>query len=232
MMPSSSRRALLCAVVTGTSVTVVGCLSTGSSAGSNTNTASAAESPREPETEGPSETASAATKTPNEIGALPARSCGTGYTPLDPAWVVEDPGPLGGFELSVGRGSLSVGDELVATVTNVTDEPKVSGNRQKYDIQYRDGGSWRTIFGLPDEHAVWTDVGIEHQPGEGFAWEFTFTRDGLSDAVDLQPRYHACDPLYPGDYRFVYWGITSEREASEDFETEYALGAPFTVRAD
>jgi hypothetical protein len=116
----------------------------------------------------------------------------------------------------------------MATLRDVAEEELRTGNKKKYDIQYRGEEGWHSIFGT-DGIAPWTDEAVPHQPGEGFRWELTFTQDGLSEAVDHGPAYFVCNPLEPGTYRFVYWGVTPERERQEDFETDYALGVPFTV---
>lgn len=162
--------------------------------------------------------------------AAPAPNCPDGYHSLTPAWVVEGPGPLGGFVLALNKEHYATGEELVAELRNATDEEQTSGNKTKFDIQYRGDAGWQTIFGTPDgQRPAWTDEGIIHQPGDGFTWQFPLTRDGVSNAVATGPSYHACQPIKPGLYRFVYWGITTEKERNEDFETDYALGATFTI---
>ena len=72
---------------------------------------------------------------------------------------------------------------------------------------------------------------MRHDPGEGFRWELTFTQDGASDAVRHSPTYHVCAPLRSGEYRFVYWGVTSEKEVENNYETNYGVAARFSVRS-
>lgn len=160
-----------------------------------------------------------------------AESCRDGYQSIDPYWIVESYGRLAGFALEIETQSISVGETLVATLENVSGETNTSGNRAKFDIQYRAENRWRTIFGREDVFAGWSDEGVTHASGEGFRWELTFTQDGASNAVRHPPTYHVCAPLRDGEYRFVYWGVTSEKEVENDYETDYGVAARFSVRS-
>lgn len=203
-MPSLSRRRLLGLVGAGS---LAGC----SSMGTPTETDSI-----EPTPSGPG-------------SAGPAVDCGGGATSFDPWWVVQGSGPLGGFELTLDRQQLATGETLVARVRNATDSEQMTGNEMKYDVQYRGDDGWRTVFGIEGGEAPFTDEGVVHDPGSGFTYELQFSAEGLSGAVDHSPTYRVCGSLSPGTYRFVYWGVTTEKERREDFETEYALGRTFTV---
>jgi len=119
---------------------------------------------------------------------------------------------------------------LTVSLRNVTSKTLYTGNIGKYDVQYRTEDGWHTTFGKKD-HVYWTDEAIEHEPRQGFTWQFPFTHDGISQVVD-NPGYGTCTELEAGTYRFVYWGITTEQEENEDYETDYALGVPFTVTDD
>lgn len=224
-----SRRDVLRLSLAAASIVGAGCTSSNTT-GTPPPTASETDSPRETPT--PTESPPPAPgETPIGSGqAGPAPSCGD-YDPIDPGWVVAGRGPLGGFDLTLNRRELDIGDTLTPTLTNVTDREQSTGNRKKYDIQYRGADGWHSIFGT-DGIVPWTDEGVGHQPGTGFTWELTFTQDGLTEAVDHGPAYYVCSPLEPGTYRFVFWGITTDRERREDFETDYALGVPFTVSGD
>lgn len=163
--------------------------------------------------------------------ASPAPNCTNGYRSIKPWWVGEGTGPLGGFELDLDRQSYERGEELVAKLRNVTDMEQMSGAKTKYDIQFKAAHGWRTVIGVPEEgHYPWPAIGIVHQPGEGFTWQMDLTQEGISGDSDPAESYRACGPMEPGTYRFIYWGITSEREREEDFETDYALGVPFTIQ--
>lgn len=219
------RRAMLRLFTAGAGLSLTGCLSTETR--SNGDTAdSTRTSTNTPEDQ-------THTDTPVEDGEASAPpSCPSEYTPLEPSWVVEGPGPLGGFDLSLDTREIQRGDTLNATLTNVTNEEHSSGIKQKYDIQYQSESGWHTIFGTEEDYAVYLDLAIAHPPGEGFSWQLEFTQEGLTDAVDDPVTYHVCTSLDPGTYRFVYWGITTEREAQNDYETDYALGVPFSVSQD
>ena len=175
----------------------------------------------------PATTPAAATE---DGSAGPAPSCPDGSEPFDPWWVVLGSGPLAGFELRLDRSTYARSETLEAVLRNVTDGQQSTGNAAKYDVQRRGEDGWHTVFGGPEDRPLaWTDEGVVHPPGGGFTWRFPLTDAGLSRGVDEGPAYRVCDPLRPGDYRFVYWGLTSEREREEGFETDYALGVSFGV---
>lgn len=171
---------------------------------------------------------SRSSRPPGDGRAGPAPTCADEYDGFEPLWVVDGPGPLGGFDLTVHTPTITVGNTLWASLRNVTLGTRTTGVKHLCDIQYRASDGWHTIFGAPDDFG-WLDLGISHGPGQGFTWTVPFTRDGLSS---LNSQYHTCSALEPGTYRFVYWGLTTEREEHEDYETDYALGATFTVIDD
>jgi hypothetical protein len=211
-MPSLSRRNLLGLSALGFSTALAGCIQ--SDVTTDTST--------------PSQTTTS-TMSIEDGHAGPANFCSGEYSSFNPLWVVQDSSQLAGFDLTLDPRTLTFGDMLRVSLRNVTDDTLYSGNIGKYDVQYRGSDGWHTIFGKID-HLSWTDEAILHKPNHGFTWEFPFTQDGLSNVVDNG--YGVCAPLNPGTYRFVYWGITTEREENEDYETNYALGVPFTVTDD
>lgn len=162
--------------------------------------------------------------------ASPAPTCNEGFKSLEPWWIVKGSGPLAGFELQLDSEIYSKGDTLIAKFRNVTNQKQAAGNRHKYDVQFRGPNGWHTIIGVSeDEGFAWTDEGYLIQPGNGWTWRLTLTETGIWDGEHHGHSYRACQPLKPGTYRFVYWGITTEQEREEDFETDYALGVAFTV---
>lgn len=164
--------------------------------------------------------------------AKPAPTCTEGYESLKPWWIVRGPGPLAGFKLRLDTEGYTVGDELTVELRNVADGYSTSGNKNKYDVQRHGPDGWHTILGTSvDEDFGWTDEGISHPSGKGFTWRFTLTREGLSGQGRTGSGYHVCEPITPGTYRFVYWGIVIEREGEAGVETDYALGVPFHVHS-
>ena len=224
-MPTLNRRGLLRTITLGTGLSVFGCVSSTTPSGGGTpNSTSTRTNTTEERTQ---------VSPPIKDGeASPPPSCPNEYNPMDPYWIVEGPGPLGGFDLSLADREIRHGDSLNATLKNLTDKKKYCGIKEKYDIQYKTKSGWQTIFGLKADMAVHPDIAAIHKPGEGFSWDLEFTREGLSGAVGSEVTYYVCAPLDPGTYRFVYWGITSEREVESNYETEYAIGVPFTVSQD
>lgn len=141
-------------------------------------------------------------------------------------WKVEA-GPLGGFALGLSTDSVPVGGQMTARLRNITDEEQMSGTKQKYVIERQTTDGWQSIYRRP-ETEVWTDEAIPHAPDEGFTWELTVTQDGLT-SQEAYPAYYVCDPLEPGTFRFVYWGITTTEERESNWEIEHALGDKFNV---
>jgi hypothetical protein len=101
----------------------------------------------------------------------------------------------------------------------------VVGSNGKIDIQYQGTDGWHTIFGVPeDQDAVFPQVGIFLDPDETMVWEFTLSKAGLSAGTGQLPSFfHACHPIEPGQYRFVYWGVGDSHPVNE------AIGVPFSV---
>lgn len=143
-------------------------------------------------------------------------------------WAVET-GELGGFKLTVSEKSVPLGGTLTVRLTNTTDEERDSGIKAKYDIQRETATDWQSIIRY--EGGGWEDPAIGHEPGEGYRWELTLAQDGFSRLREdrereLGPDYYVCDPLEPGTYRFLYFGIAL-RSTRKD-----ALGVQFTITRD
>ncbi|MFC7204759.1 hypothetical protein ACFQJC_14675 [Haloferax namakaokahaiae] len=174
-------------------------------------------------------TASGNTPPSTEEGSAgPAKSCPSGYEPFEPWYVVESSGPLGGFDLTMDQRGLTLGDTFRCELRNTTLTQQSSGIKSKFDVQYEHEDGWRSVYGAKSgEMVAFIDVAIGHPPRSGFTWEFPFTKAGLEDIAN--DGIGVCGPIKSGTYRFVYWGITTEREEEENFETDYALGVPFTV---
>lgn len=205
---------------------IAGCITrSGTTPGNNTSPATVSSST----SASTSSTSVTRTSPPISDGtAAPAPSCPDGFSPVEPFWTVYGTGPLAGFRLELYSRNIALGETLTCELRNITNSENGSGNRRKYDVQYEAESGWHTIFGTKRDGVYRTDELVKHEPGSGFRWEFPFTRDGLSDVVE-DDGYYACGPIDTGRYRFVYWGLTSDREAEENFETDYALGVPFTV---
>lgn len=225
----ATRREILRRGTVGVGLALTGCTSLSSRQSGNTPTPVPPESANTPSRSPTSTETMEPSPTPFDDGqASPAPTCRDGYRPLNPGWVVKGPGPLGGFKLTLNRDVFERGDTLVSQLVNVGDDEETTGNKKKYDIQYRTERGWQSIFGQK-EHQYHTDDARNHQAGAGFRWRLRLTQDGLSDAFDPQPTYYACAPLVSGTYRFVYWGITSQHEVETDYKTDFALGVPFEI---
>lgn len=153
-------------------------------------------------------------------------SCKSERKRIDQFWTVTS-GPIGGFTLSSTPRSLQRGDSLTVNLTNVTEKEQTSGNKSKYDIQYKHGEGWHSIF-WKDRYETWTSEAIIHDPDSGFEWNLQTDKKGLTKSRRGGPDYYVCEELPFGKYRFVYWGIPSE----EDQDTDLALSRQFSLEKD
>ena len=149
----------------------------------------------------------------------PAPACGDGWKRVN-AYADGDVrlGTAAGFELTAEPETLAVGDCVTFRLTNRSDEPKVTGIQAKYDVHRETADGWRSV--LFTESRAYEDLGVRQKPGEGFVWRRRLSRAGLSVESDGHA-VRACEPLRPGTYRFVYWGV------GDGFD---ALGVEFEVR--
>lgn len=173
---------------------------------------------------------SGSTPSTSEDGeASPAPSCRDPYSPITPFYVAEDGASLAGFDLSISESEVAYSSTFSVQLTNSTPTEQSTGIKKKYDIQFNSEDGWHSVLGTKGDQ-FYTSPALIHQPGEGFTWEITLTEDGFLDFAEESQPFHACSPLQAGEYRFVYWGLTSEKERNEDFETDYGVAVPFIVR--
>lgn len=116
----------------------------------------------------------------------------------------EDGGPV--FALRVDALEAKYGETVTVSMTNVSGEEQMTGNRHKYNVQTYTEAGWQDVRGVTDGDPLpYTDEGIGHAPGEGFEWELELTEDGLVADHYHGDRLVVCPDLEPGRYRFVYW---------------------------
>lgn len=112
-----------------------------------------------------------------------------------------------GLELTASRPTVPFGDEITIRLRNTSNQTQLTGNHQLYALQKATADGWEHVLSVPPNFA-WTEEAIEHEPSEGFTWTFPFSMAGLS-----RDSYTVCSPLDPGTYRFVYWGLMTQRRA-------------------
>lgn len=111
-------------------------------------------------------------------------------------------GTYEGFRLAADPETVALGDDITFRLRNVSGEPRSVGTDGNYTIQDRHTGGWRNVFST-EAGIGWDGSAKSVDPDElAFAWTFTVAETGFEDA-----RYELCDPLTPGEYRFVYWGL-------------------------
>jgi len=200
-----------------------------SSATTSTSTAptDTAETPRT-NTPGGQTRTTKTTEPTNDIPVWEPPACDEGVHRLSSPIDEVRYGSLGGFTLTTSADTIVSGETISFRLENTADAEKTTGNKRKYDIQRRTDDAWRSVYWVPEKYG-YNDVGVVHPPGTGFTWEFPLTRDGLEQPTQFNTPYSVCEPLVPGEYRLVYWGVTADVERGSDFETESAIGVRFTV---
>lgn len=109
------------------------------------------------------------------------------------------PASAGGFELTANRSVVARGEPVGFALTNVAGDRRTTGTRNRYALQRRSEGHWRTVTLFPSGRAGFNATALFHDPGEGFAWSFRASAAGFSTG-----KFVVCDPLPAGEYRFVY----------------------------
>jgi hypothetical protein len=105
------------------------------------------------------------------------------------------------FSLKIEPASVNLGQDILIHLKNISSESQRTGSRYHCAIQKNDGGKWNHIFSTK-ENALLDSQAIDHDPNDGFTWEFTVSPIGFS----IGP-YYVCKELKPGKYRFVYFGL-------------------------
>jgi len=110
------------------------------------------------------------------------------------------------FALRVDDTEFALGEMVTVTMTNITAQEQLTGNRHKYNVQLRTEAGWQDIRGSTEmEHFVYTDEGVGHNPGEGFEWMLELTDEGVTAGHTHTEDLTVCPSLQPGRYRFLYW---------------------------
>lgn len=110
------------------------------------------------------------------------------------------------------------GDTATITLTNVSGEEVLTGNRHKYNLQAYTEDGWQDVRVVDaDGHFGYTDEGIAHAPGEGFEWTFELTEAGLVDGA-FHDDVRVCPALQSGRYRFAYFGVVGDGALAVSFD--------------
>lgn len=114
----------------------------------------------------------------------------------------------GGFTLRASESTVTRGDSLVVNLTNEAGTELQTGNRSAYTIHRAVPDGWRSIFWKSTDPRPVVDAdSIAHPPGDGYTWELTISRKGLTHEIENGLGSLAvCTPITPGTYRFLFWG--------------------------
>lgn len=142
-------------------------------------------------------------------------------------------GEFDGFEIETTRERVPVGGTIGVRLRNRSGDRRTVGVQSKFDVQRHvertDGpDDWRSVYHTPDGLLV-SQVGRSVEPGTALGWRLRLTPDGLSHRVSRRGEPAVvCEPLVPGSYRFVFWGLFGE---SAGGETVDGLATPFEIVA-
>lgn len=158
--------------------------------------------------------------------ATPSPSCTAGKERFDEYSIPQAAyGELDGFSLATNDDSVQRGDTLTVTLTNQTGAEQTTSVEYYYDIHHQQNEKWASVFWKNEDATVGVeDKGVNHGPGEGFAWEVATTRDGFAHRKEGTP-LSVCAPIDAGTYRFVFLGVATYR----DSDVETVLATRFTV---
>lgn len=127
---------------------------------------------------------------------------GSPYDESDIAW-----GDTGTFALRVNGESFERGESAQFRLRNTASEPATTGAETKNNFELRTESGWQDVRVVPDgTPKPHVDIGVQHEPGEGFVWAVELTESGVGDAPAPDNAYRVCPGLPAGRYRFVYWG--------------------------
>ncbi|WP_135822541.1 hypothetical protein [Halostella litorea] len=132
---------------------------------------------------------------------------GTGFEEGELSWgeATDDRGEPT-FALRVDELAADPGDEVVVTLTNVSEAERHTGNRYKYNLQVRTEAGWQDVRGSPDGSPLeYTDEAVSHAPGEGFEWRLPMSADGVVEGHVNERSLAVCPGLPAGRYRFAFW---------------------------
>lgn len=133
---------------------------------------------------------------------------------------------ISGFTLTAQPETVAIGDTLTIRLVNTTDKTLTTSNRRHYTIQKRVAGGWKHIFWAADELPYFSGL-VSHKPDKGLMWSWSVTEDGLSTE-----RYHVCDALTIGTYRFVFFGVGKLEQGDTTNggeQNEHAIAVQFDV---
>jgi predicted nucleic acid-binding Zn-ribbon protein len=121
------------------------------------------------------------------------------------------------FALRADHTEYALGDTVTITMTNVTAEEVITGNRHKYNLQLLTEEGWQDVRGSTEhDHFEYTDEGVSHAPGDGFEWTIELTDEGVIEGHFHEDHFSVCPSLQPGRYRFLYW----EPAVAVEFDVE------------
>ncbi|WP_254809995.1 immunoglobulin-like domain-containing protein [Natronosalvus amylolyticus] len=109
------------------------------------------------------------------------------------------------FAMRIDRLEAERGETVTVTMTNVTNDERVTGNDRKFGLEVYTDEGWQDVRVYDGEHEYgpgYTDEGYIHPPGEGFEWSLELSTDEFETGHDM---LEVCPDLVAGRYRFVYW---------------------------
>lgn len=115
-------------------------------------------------------------------------------------------GDAGAFTLRIDAVAYDYGHTAAITLTNVSGDRTVTGNRVKHQFEAYTEAGWQPVGGWADgDSVVYPDEGRIFQPGETLDWTIELTESGVSEPQSDE--YTVCPALRSGRYRFVFWGV-------------------------
>jgi len=113
-----------------------------------------------------------------------------------------------GLDLQSERDTYEMGETLRVSITNVSDELIDTGTLSKYFIQRHEGDEWVDLH--YKEKLDFSTVAHPFPPGHSETYTFEISNDGID-----RTHHRLCTEIRPGNYRFVFFGISTPAIATE-----------------
>lgn len=110
------------------------------------------------------------------------------------------------FALRVSDTTVTHGDTVTVSLTNVRAKPQRTGVRDEVNVDVLTTEGWQDVRVYEGTPMPYPSKLVEHEPGTGFTWRLTVDGDAIVDDHIHASALTICPGLPVGRYRFVYRG--------------------------
>lgn len=110
------------------------------------------------------------------------------------------------FALRVSETTVSRGDTVEVSLTNVRSSTRTTGVQDEINIDVLTTGGWQDVRGYQGTPMPYPSKLVEHEPATGFTWTLTLSGNAVVEDHIHDSALTVCPGLPVGRYRFVYRG--------------------------